>query len=39
MPKRDKIHHIVKKALIKSAWEITNDPYVISYIEFKANYY
>ncbi len=33
MPKRDKIHQIVKKALIKSGWQITDDPYVISYGE------
>jgi hypothetical protein len=33
MPKRDKIHQIVKKALIKSGWQITEDPYVISYGE------
>ncbi|TRU27574.1 MAG: fatty-acid synthase [Microcystis aeruginosa Ma_SC_T_19800800_S464] len=33
MPKRDKIHQIVKKALIQSGWQITDDPYVISYGE------
>ncbi len=33
MPKRDKIHQIVKKALLKSGWQITDDPYVISYGE------
>lgn len=33
MHKRDKIHQIVKKALIKSGWQITDDPYVISYGE------
>lgn len=33
MPKKDKIHEIVKKAIIKSGWEITDDPYVISYGE------
>jgi hypothetical protein len=33
MPKKDKIHEIVKKAMIKSGWEITDDPYVISYGE------
>lgn len=33
MPQRDSVHHIVKQALIKSGWEITDDPYVISYGE------
>lgn len=33
MPARDTIHNIVKEALIKDGWEITNDPYVISYGE------
>jgi hypothetical protein len=33
MPKKDKIHEIVKKAMIKSGWEITDDPFVISYGE------
>ncbi|MBN2089562.1 XisH family protein [candidate division KSB1 bacterium] len=33
MPQRDSIHYMVKKALIKEGWEITDDPYVISYGE------
>ena len=33
MPARDTIHNIVKEALIKDGWEITNDPYVMSYGE------
>jgi hypothetical protein len=33
MPQRDTIHQIVKAALIKDGWQITNDPYVISYGE------
>ena len=33
MPQRDSIHDIVKQALIHSEWEITFDPYVISYGE------
>lgn len=33
MPRRDTIHNIVKKAIIKSGWDITDDPYVISYGE------
>jgi hypothetical protein len=33
MPKKDKIHEIVKKAVLKSGWEVTDDPYVISYGE------
>lgn len=33
MPRRDTIHHVVKKAIIKSGWDITDDPYVISYGE------
>ena len=31
MPKRDRIHDIVKQALINDGWDITHDPYVISY--------
>jgi len=31
MPQRDTMHHLVKQALINSGWEITDDPYVISY--------
>ncbi|WP_449420164.1 XisH family protein [Phormidium nigroviride] len=33
MPPRDSIHNIVKQAMIKDGWEITDDPYVISYGE------
>lgn len=33
MPPRDSIHNIVKQAIIKEGWEITDDPYVISYGE------
>ena len=33
MPQRDIIHQIVKDALITDGWEITDDPYVISYGE------
>lgn len=33
MPQRDKIHNVIKQALIKDGWEITDDPYVISYGE------
>jgi XisH protein len=31
MPSRDAIHNIVKQALIRERWQITDDPYVISY--------
>lgn len=33
MPQRDTIHRIVKHAIVKDGWEITDDPYVISYGE------
>lgn len=33
MPQRDEIHQIVKDALTKDGWEITDDPYVIAYGE------
>ena len=33
MPSRDTYHQRVKNALIKDGWEITDDPYVISYGE------
>ncbi|MEG4803916.1 XisH family protein [Microcoleus sp. ARI1-B5] len=33
MPPRDSIHNIVKQAIVKDGWQITNDPYVISYGE------
>jgi hypothetical protein len=31
MPQRDSIHNMVSQALQKDGWEITDDPYVISY--------
>jgi XisH protein len=31
MPQRDRIHNVVKQALIKDGWNITDDPYVIEY--------
>ncbi|TXH70796.1 MAG: fatty-acid synthase [Thiothrix sp.] len=33
MPQKDESHLIVKEALVKDGWEITDDPYVISYGE------
>ncbi len=33
MPQRDTLHQVVKEALIKDGWQITDDPYVISYGE------
>ncbi len=30
MPRRDKIHYIVKQAFINDGWNVTDDPYVIS---------
>lgn len=33
MPQKDTIHDLVKQALINDGWEITDDPYVISYGE------
>ncbi len=33
MPARDSIHNIVKQAIVKDGWQITDDPYVISYGE------
>ena len=33
MPSKDSIHSLVKEALVKEGWEITDDPYVISYGE------
>ncbi|MDF5724029.1 MAG: XisH family protein [Rhizonema sp. PD37] len=33
MPAKDSIHETVKEAVIKDGWEITDDPYVISYGE------
>lgn len=33
MPSRDIIYNIVKQAIIKDGWKITDDPYTISYGE------
>jgi hypothetical protein len=33
MPQRDTIHNLVKQAIIKDGWEITDAPYIISYGE------
>ena len=33
MPRRDAIHGLVKQALVKDGWQVTDDPYVISYGE------
>ena len=33
MPQKDENHEIVRQALLKDGWEITDDPYVISYGE------
>lgn len=33
MPKLDTIHDVVKNALMKDGWEITDDPYTIRYAE------
>lgn len=33
MAQRDAVHDTVKQALIKDGWEITDDPYVITYGE------
>lgn len=33
MAQRDSIHQAVKQALVKDGWEITDDPYVITYGE------
>ena len=33
MPQKDESHQLVKEALIKDGWDITDDPYVISYGE------
>jgi len=30
MPQKDESHQLVKEALIKDGWDITDDPYVIS---------
>ncbi len=31
MPKRDSVHNLIKQALINDGWDITDDPYIISY--------
>jgi XisH protein len=33
MPARDNIHHLIKAAIINDGWQVTADPYVISYGE------
>lgn len=33
MPAKDSIHQLIKQALLKDHWQITDDPYVISYGE------
>jgi len=33
MPRKGAIHNLVKQALVKDGWQITDDPYVISYGE------
>lgn len=33
MPQRDETHQLVREALTKDGWQITDDPYVISYGE------
>lgn len=33
MPQRDQIHEQVKQALTKNGWQVTDDPFVISYGE------
>ena len=33
MPQRDAIHQTVRDALVKDGWDVTDDPYVISYGE------
>jgi hypothetical protein len=33
MPAKDTIHNLVKEAMSKDGWQITDDPYVISYGE------
>jgi hypothetical protein len=33
MPARDSIHHLIKAAIVNDGWQITSDPYVISYGE------
>ena len=31
MPKKDLVHHLIREALVNDGWNITDDPYVISY--------
>jgi len=31
MPKKDLVHNLIKEALINDGWNITDDPYIISY--------
>lgn len=33
MPQKDQIHEMVKQALTENGWQVTDDPYVISYGE------
>lgn len=33
MPQKDESHDIIKQALINDGWQITDDPYIISYGE------
>ncbi len=33
MPQKDHIHDVVKRALVADGWDVTDDPYVISYGE------
>jgi hypothetical protein len=33
MPARDAFHNAVRNALIKDGWTITEDPYVIQYLD------
>ncbi|RFP52743.1 MAG: fatty-acid synthase [Limnothrix sp. CACIAM 69d] len=33
MPQRDQIHDIIRRALLKDGWQITDDPFVIAYGE------
>jgi len=33
MPQRDQIHDIIRRAILKDGWQITDDPFVIAYGE------
>lgn len=33
MPRKDQIHEVIKKALIKDGWTVTHDPFRIHYID------